>query len=397
MTAPDLPLLLDPDSVVERARALWRAARTRVEGSRFDLFLKIAMRTRAERGLAGAGASISATQESGLAMRMVRPGQTLATFAACSGLSDESLAWVLGAVTRDRAGSPSDMPEPGSIGEPRREDLDRDGPLPQGEELEAWLADRERAAWVEIGTTVEAIVGDEGWVAVRKRHRGWAMAATAAGGRRLFAARGLRPPCVADWEPEPEGRGPESRSTSSTLIFSPPAAAALVVALTRELQTGDPPAAGRQVGSGWCVADEPGHPEGLAGGAFDDAGFEAGRSILTDGRQIVGVLPRGGTMRRSSFRDAPESSASTLVVFPGAPITTARSSQVITRCRVLPLSAAEWVLSLASDAGLGRRAVARIAPDALVRACSGTLGRPIVCADGVITPGLMFQGIEILQ
>jgi hypothetical protein len=396
MIAPDSSPLLEPDALVDRARHLWRAARAGVERNRFDLFFKIARRRRAHREPASDRASTSETLECGLAMRLARPGATLASFAACSGLSDEALDWVLEAVTREGAGALTDMPEPGTVVEPLRTDLDVGHELPTAEELESWMADRKQAAWIESGGTHEVVVGHEGWVAIRGRNRSWAMTGGGEDGPRLFAARGVAPPDLGDWSCMEARAGRTTGSPPPTLVFAPSAAAAVISSLVRAMQAGDVPS-GIPVGAGLCVADDPRHPAALSGGEFDDAGFETRRTVLADGRHAVGTLPRAGTLRRASFRDAPSPSASTLLVFPDAPITVGQGVRIVTRCRILPVSRGEWVLDLGSGTSSRPPAIARITPEALVERCVGTLGSPVVCAEGVITPGLVFAGIETVQ
>jgi hypothetical protein len=396
MIAPDSSPMLEPDALVDRARQLWRSVRRGVGRNRFDLFLKIARRKRAHREHAGDRTSTSETMESGLAMRMARPGATVASFAACSGVSDESLAWVLSTVGQEGAGAVVDMPEPRSVVEPLRTDLDLDHAPPMAEELESWVADRKEVAWIECGSTYEVVVGDEGWVAVRGRHRSWAMTENLEEGPRLFASRGLAPPNVTKWACGTITDGPKPGSPSATVIFSPAAAAAIIGGLVRAMQGGEIPP-GIPVGAGLCVADDPRHPAGLSGGSFDDAGFEARRTILADGRQAVGPLPRAGTLRRASFRDPPSNAPSTLVVFSDAPIRMSERAPIISHCRVLPVAPGEWVLDLGPGSANDHPSIARIAPEALVERCLGTVGPPVVCADGVITPGLVFTGIEIAQ
>jgi len=389
MSEPHSGLALDPDSLADHALRLWRIARDRIEGRRFDLFLKTATRRRAARAGAAVPVSISDTLESGLALRVVRPGGTAASLAACSGLSVESLRWVLAAVAKDGGDATAEMPDSGSVSESHRTDLDPDRRLPSAEELDGWVANRDDLGWVECGTTHEVIVGDQGWTAVRRRHRTWAMTDSKRDRGTLLAARGFRPPAPYTWTGSRAGNG-------STLIFAPNAAAVVVGALLRGIQEGELPLEAR-VGGGLCVADEPAHPEGLAGGAFDDAGFDATRTLLADGRRVVSGLPKVGALRRGSYRDAPSTLTSTPVVFSEAPITTDSSFGVVRSCRILPLSREEWVLSFAAHTPHERASVVRVTAGALAEGCLGSVGRAVVCADGVISPGLVFRGIEVVQ
>ncbi|HJQ98309.1 MAG TPA: hypothetical protein VJ826_08330, partial [Candidatus Polarisedimenticolaceae bacterium] len=63
--------------------------------------------------------------------------------------------------------------------------------------------------------------------------------------------------------------------------------------------------------------------------------------------------------------------------------------RVVHACRVLPLDRENWVLELPGE----RNRYVRTGPAELVRSVEGVFGLPVATADGVITPGLVLEGI----
>jgi hypothetical protein len=386
----------DVEAIADRARALWRDAVGRASTGRVELFAKVALRSRATRDLDGMSATFDRVFESGLALRVFRAGHDRAGFAAASGLSADVVRWAADTACTYLAQAPASAPSPSHSVAAERWDLDAAISLPSEETLTTGLIDRPHLEWVEAGTTVEVLIGAEGWLAARRRHRLWALAARP--GARLVAQRGF-----AGWEhlldfagdaetltPRGAPRDPE------VLIVTPEAASSLVAVLADAFHgTGSP---GRTTcGRGWSVADEPGRPDGLAGGAFDDAGFPARSLILAAGGLWVDHLRGPGTFRRASFREPPKESATNLVMPPGEAATIPVQAVIARRCRVLRPSSELWVLELelvgvGNGDGLERRWV-RVRPQALLEACASRVGPSRVTPEGPIVPALLFEGL----
>jgi len=278
-----------------------------------------------------------------------------------------------------------------------RWDLDAPSPLPSEEALTSGLLARPRVEWIEAGTTVEVLIGAEGWLAVRARHRLWAHDEGVGG--RLVAQRG-----IAGWELLLDGAVDDSseRRRASTdmqvLVLTPDAAASVVSALVDAFHgTGSAP--WRQSGRGWEVLDAPTWPEALAGGSFDDAGFPAAsRALATDG-VWVGNLEGPGTFRRVSFREPPTESATNLVMPSGMDELFPDRASVVIRCRVLKPSAELWVMEIdLVDPGKGdgiQRRWIRVRPHSLLAACAARLGRSRVTSSGPIVPALRLEGLAL--
>jgi predicted Zn-dependent protease len=308
-----------------------------------------------------------------------------------------------------------------------RRDLETRLDLPSREELATWLerawgflAERVReadgasprpSAWVEAAVSTEAWVDDLGTRAVRARRRAWAMALfrgralpDAAERPRFLAGRDFGALDAGTWSEDfDDSPGPTrlpDRSPDLPWVLSPQAAASLVPALVAVIHApGRRP--GGKVGAGWSLHDDPLHERGLVGGAFDDVGFDADRVVLAEGGIVRRALDGPGTFRRPSYRDRPAPYPTTLVLTPpdvGRPERYYR----IQALRLHPLEADRWVLELdgvrrQADAAVevfqGARAVVR--PQDLVERCVGGVGEARAAAWGVVTPGLVFEGLRL--
>jgi len=389
---------LDVEALVDRARSLWHDASDRASMARVELFAKAAVRCRVARGLDGTGARSDCVRESGLAIRTFRAGDDHAGFAAASGLSTEVARWVVDAAYAYRAQTPALAPSPSDSVAEERWDLDDAIPLPSEEILTAGLIARPHLEWVEAGTTVEVLIGAEGWLAVRRRHRLWALGG--APEARLVAQRG-----IANWEQLLDESGAHDRFGSypvtadfHVLVLTPSAAAPVVAALVESFH-GKDSAEWVKSGDGWDVVDEPARLDGLSGGSFDDAGFPAVSRVLAADGFWVGQIGGPGTYRRGSFRQPPEESPSNLVMVARESEALPARAVIARRCRVLRASSDLWVLELdlanvGNGCDLDRRWV-RVQPRALMAACSSRLGRSRVTPSGPIVPALRFDGLTL--
>jgi len=387
---------LDVEAIVDRARAVWRTALDRASTARVELFAKAALRYRVTRDLDGISATFDRVLESGLAMRALRPGHDRAGFAASSGLSAEVARWAVDTACTYRAQAPASEPGPSDSVAAERWDLDAAVSLPGEETLTTALIARPYLEWIEAGTTVEVLIGAEGWLAARRRHRLWALGGGS--GATLVAQRGL-----AGWESLLDSSWAddsfEPRAVSAdleVLVLTPDAASAVVAALVDAFH-GTGPARWTKSGDGWDVVDEPARPDGLTGGSFDDAGFPAVSRVLAADGFWVGRLGGPGTFRRASFREPPTESATNLVMASGRARSIPIRATVASRCRVLRPSPELWVLELdlvdaGSGGGLERRWV-RVQPRALLAACAARLGKSTVTPAGPIVPALLFEGL----
>lgn len=374
--------------VAARAVSLWREARDRHRG-RLDVYLKTAARARVTRFSRGGALQTSHAREQGTAVRLVTAGAPRASFAACAGASVTCVRWALAAATSSAPAHDPSMPATGAIALAERRDLDPVEALPDTDELTAWLEAHPGAEWVECGLTVEALVGDEGWVALRRRIRSWALLDV--GFPRLVAQRGWR--SGPDVRPEADDGLPRASGASvgtSRARLEPAAAATLVASMARTLHA-SPAHAGRAVAPDWALVDDPLDTEALFGGSFDDAGFPAERRVLADGRRAVQALDGPGTMRRPSYRDAPSSAPSHLVLRADKGRDAAVSGHRIARCRVVPLDGGDWLLRLDGRRAEDEPRFVMATPDEIPRRCVGTWGSPSLSAEGVVTPGLVMD------
>ena len=384
------------EALAVRARALWQEVSNPKTKARVELFAKVSLRSKVGRAHQSVDVTLDHTMETGLAIRVTPVGHVHAGFAAASGLSSQVVRWAVDTACSFDAQASAAAPDPSDVIEPERWDLDTEADLPSEGALTAGVMSRPSLDWVEAGTTLEVLVGAEGWLAARRRHRVWALDGT--DGARLVAQRGfddwehlLTDPCLGasvDSDPRSDALG--------VLVLTPDAAAPVVASLVESFHgMGAPPAA--KAGPGWDVADEPSRPEGLAGGSFDDAGFPATTRILAAGGHWVGKLAGPGTLRRGSFREPPTESASNLFMPSGEPNSIPNEAVVARRCRVLRLSTDIWVLELDLDrvaSPVARKRVwVRVRPKDLLETCASRLGGSRVTAGGPIVPGLLFEGL----
>jgi hypothetical protein len=327
---------------------------------------------------------------------VIRADRDHAGFAAASGLSSAVVRWTVDTACTFDARAPSSVLGSSNGIEAERWDLDAATDLPSDELLSSGVIARPDLEWVEAGTTIEVLIGTEGWLAARRRDRFWALASGQ--GARLAAQRGFD-----RWEQLLDGLGDDTLLLSSSgpldlgvLVLTPHAAAPVVAALVDEFHSSTS-AGPIEIGGDWEVIDEPIRSDGLAGGSFDDAGFPAARRELARGGNWRGRLGGPGTLRRASFREPPSETASNLVVPPGIDGRLPAAAAVARRCRVIRASSDLWVLELdvtdRSTLGGFQRRWVRVRPHVLLTACASRLGRPTVTPTGPIVPALQFEGL----
>jgi hypothetical protein len=368
----------DIEALVGEARVLWERARSVSESKRVEVYLKRAQRHRIGRDPISGALLRSDAIETGTACRVQSAAGAGLAHVAITGSDGASLSRALLGASPSLAADIRSLAMGGAFPSERIERETHDMDLDE-EALRSGLADRPALAWVEAGVTVEVLIGVEAWVAVRTRARSSALA----GDRpRLFARRGFG---VLDTIPAVD-EPPERTAPMETLALEPGAAAPVVASLVQAVHTSEA-FIGSPTGPGWSVADDPGCPDGLAGGEFDDAGFPTSRRVLADGRHVSASLDGPGSYWRRSFRDAPRALPSTIVLSGASP--TVREMRGLTACRLLPLGAEDWVVELPGT----RPGYLRTSPARLLQGCRGTFGAAVPTADGVITPGLIFEGI----
>ena len=390
------PHSLDIEAIVDHVRSLWREALSRESTARVELFAKVALRVRVTRDIAGTRTTFDHARESGLAVRLLRAEHEHAGFAAASGLDSDAIRWAAASAGSFRSKASASTPASTDAVAAERWDLDAPLSLPSEEALSTALVTRPALKWVEAGTTIEVLVGPDGWLAARRRHRLWALGGVPEG--RLYAQRGL-----TGWENLLDRPGVEDELVSrpdsddlGVLILTPDAAAPVVAALVDAFHGPGSAQFDEQAG-GWSISDEPVRQDGLAGGSFDDAGFPATSRVLADKGAYRDRLGGPGTFRRTSFREPPTEIATNLVMAPGEPVSNATPGSVAIRCRVLPLAPQLWVLELdLADQDHSRdpmRRWIRVQPRELLAACAGGLGGLRVTATGPIVPALKFVGL----
>jgi hypothetical protein len=390
---PEPQHLLEVNSIVDCARSLWREACDQATTAHLELFAKVAVRSRATRELSAGYAKFDRVFESGLALRAFAIRRDQAGFAAVSGLSKDAVRWAVDSASAFRAQAPLPAPRASDVVAAERWDLDASESLPDEETLSGGLLTRPQLEWIEAGTTVEVLIGTEGWIAARRRHRVWARSR-----KRLVAQRG-----IAGWErmlddsSDGSSEPPGSSMKTGALVLTPDAAAPVVEALVTAFHgKGAIPA--NDLGRGWSVTDEPTRPDGLAGGSFDDVGFPAStRALATDG-VWVGRLEGPGTYRRSSFREPPTESATNLCMPSGPSELMFDGCAIVERCRILRPSRELWVMEIdgpgvGNGGGVKRRWI-RVKPKSLLSACRARLGRSTVTSSGPIVPALKIEGLR---
>jgi len=386
----------DVERIASHTRALWSDAAARVNTARIELFAKTSHRVRLTRELGETGVLFDRSIESGLAVRAIRVGHDQAGFAATSGLDADAIRWAVDTACTYRAQAPAAVPSLSEIAA-ERSDLDAPTPLPAEEALTQALLKRPNLEWLEAGTTIEILIGVDGWLAARRRHRFWALDGADA---RLIAQRGLD-----GWEERLDVEGesgadasPRGSRGSDELILTPRAAAPVVAALVARFH-GSRAVPRGPAGTGWTVADDPAIAGALAGGSFDDAGFPSTRRELAAGGLWVGRLSGPGTFRRASFRDIPAEAATNVVMVGGAGYSLPAGGTIVRRARVIQSSGDVWVLELTLDGdssgGVDRRRWLRIDPATLLDRCVAGLGEQRVTADGSVVPSLVFRGLGV--
>jgi hypothetical protein len=184
------------------------------------------------------------------------------------------------------------------------------------------------------------------------------------------------------------------------VLFNPECSALLVQSLAGRLH-GAGRAPGVEVGPAFKLYDDPGRPDALFGGAFDDSGFPTGRKRLANGVRTSGRIEGPGHDRRPSFRDRPAPRASHLVV-PATERGVPADGVVGTALSIHPVERDRWVLRIeggrlkdGAPTTLIRPAHVSIAPEELVRRCVATVGPPRLSHLGVETPALLFAPLTL--
>lgn len=391
------PQLLDVEGIADRARALWRDACDRATTAQVELFAKVAVRSRVTRDLSRVSARFDRAFESGLALRAFGAHHDHAGFAAASGFSVEVVRWAVDTACAFHAQASASAPGASDAVAEERWDLDTTAELPGEAALTNGLLTRPQIEWIEAGTTVEVLIGIEGWLAVRRRHRVWALSAGPEA--RLIAQRGFE-----GWERMLDSSGNDSSrflgsaNDLDVLLLTPDAAAPVVAALVAAFH-GPGAAHVEAAGIGWRVSDEPIRHDGLAGGSFDDAGFPTTTRTLADDGVWVGRLDGPGTFRRTSFREPPTESATNLCVPSGPDEIIRNGVAVVERCRIFRPSAELWVMEIdlwdpSGGGGVERRWI-RVKPESLLSACVARVGRSTVTSSGPIVPVLRLEGLAI--
>jgi hypothetical protein len=397
--------VFDPDSLLERLEALWRSTRNAKVARRVELYARTAIRLRMRTEGTGP-AVVERGHDVGLAVRAVDSSGRIG-FAAVSGLDRQAVELALSEATT----SPGAVIDPpwSTGGEGISMDHDDATALPEAEKLEAWLAARSGpAAWVECGRTVEALVAEGGLRATRQRNRAWGMRLLpfATGDAieerpRVVAARRLEAlPGDLLTVPIPPDAAPldlHEAAGSLPVLISPPAASVLVRALVQALCGAARPGRAR-VGPALAVTESPGHPEGLSGGRFDDAGFTTRDKVLMDG-SFASAADRGpGHYLRASYRDPPRPTFGTLGLADGE-LDVPRECVRIEHLRIHALDADRWLLEVGGtvdNEGRPVRAVrvafVRTRPTELALRVHGAVGKARPCPNGVITPALLLDG-----
>jgi len=376
---------LDVDALIQRAQTLWRNASVGANRGRVELYAKASLRMKATRSLDGAGVNIDRAFEAGTAVRTFASGRALAGFAASSGLSEEVVEWAVTTAGRNHGAANAAAPDASEVIPDERRDVDGDQPFPAADELSAGLMCRRDLDWIEAGTTAEVLVGLEGWIAARRRHRLWAL--VSGSDQRLLAQRGFR-----GWERLLDSSpdvltGIHHPNAGSDLVLLPRAASVVVSALVEAFHGIS--AEWVDCGEAWDVIDDPANPDGLVGGSFDDAGFSTKTRTLAHAGVWVGGLRGPGTFRRPSFREPPRETPSNLVMRGGS--SNELQGLVVRRCHLLPVSPDEWVLEL--DPVGSTRAWVRVLPRRLLASCRERDGGVIVTAEGPILPAIRFEGM----
>lgn len=368
---------------IERTHALFELAATRAQTLRIELYRREATRARVTAASPTRAGDIEAGVEDGIAVRLIEPSGRRG-FAACSGRSIAAVDWAVASAARHA----TDLPKPDAdwaegVRLDDREDADSPLTVPR---LAGWLQQHPSCEWVESAETVETWVASGGLVAERTRFRAWCGM-----GSTVFASRSLDDLGVLierDVEIE-EGPIAGRRAQLTSLVLQPEPAAQLVSALVRSFHH-DAAMLGARVGEGWNLSDDPGTEDPVLGGFFDDAGFPTGRTGLADGSRVVGTIGTKGFLRRGSYRDRPSPLAGSLVMAP-RPISAPLTSLWVRRLKLHPLDNRHWVLETYGGA---KPVFFRVDPAQLLERCVGGVGAPRQTSRGVLTPALVFDGLQ---
>jgi len=398
----------DPDQLLEKLERLQRIALGAGLPPPFELYLRSASTLRCARQ-AGTTEIVHGREE-GLALR------TSATFAAASGATEAALRWLIRHVDAAGSGGPVAW-DPSPI---RSHDLDPEVEPPDERTLEEWLDRGLEAlgtphlpAWVEVASTVETWVVTGGGCSSRRRMRAWAAVEPAGRGRSTPPA-----PCIVArraWAQLPfdawatiarERTWPLETCTADlpttgrmTVLFTPETSATIVSALSRAVHASES-SIGLDVGPAWRLADDPLGPGALFGGTFDDSRFPTSYRRLADGSRALAASQGPGLDRRPSFRDVPGPAATSLILEPG-PSAPPPNGLLVAGLTLHVLGHAAWVLEFdggaLSDgrAGPARHGFIHTSPVELIRRCVATCGAAQPSFQGVLTPALVFDDLEV--
>jgi hypothetical protein len=367
------------EEAVERGRAMWREVSSTRPRELVEIYLKLAVRRRHVAQQPGARPAVDEIWEAGVAVRLSRPGSGGAGFGSCTGTSSAAALWAASAANAGPQAADPPMPRTDAV--PRlRTDLDPQTAMPGAEQIWAAFDGHPRLRWLELGTTIEVLIGANEWVAVRRRNRTWWE--SRARQSDFGALRGLSLPI--DERPESD----LTSGNANTLALSPQAAGTLISATARALY--GLLRAKERLRPSWHLTDDPANAAGLAGGEFDDAGFATRPRVLADAGGHLGLLSGEGCYWRSSFRDPPRPSPSTLVLRAGERGSQPAARAVVERCRLLPAGRDDFFVEM-GDPDSDDSPIYRLSPAEIAERCIGTWGTPRMTVEGVLTPGLIFS------
>jgi len=406
------------DQAVEQAIEL---TRRRMRGERFELYGRVAETSRITRTGSVVEPLRRDGHDEGLALRWVREGAEV-VFAASSGLGTDAVETVTRQIRQlpARAGASSAPMADSPLSTPV--DADPEVGQPDSDRLLEWLdealgrlSDEIRTvpglalhdAWVEVARTAEFCC-NPGGVVQRSRRRVWAMARLK-GGRAAVrrplvgAARSLDRLATGDWADRLRSRDPQElpdRSPDGLLtLFSPETSAVLVNAMARTVHR-EGKRSDVSVGTGWDLRWEPNATGALMGGAFDDVAMQGEARRLADGNRALASLGGPGWWRRPSFRDPPQLVAQNLVL-PDGSKPPENPCFWVTDATIHPMGAQGWLLQLSGtvrQAGEPIGSVAerflRCTPAELVQRCVGRVGESKQSHLGLVTPALLFRGLD---
>jgi len=293
------------------------------------------------------------------------------------------------------------------------EDVDVSTGSPSLEEMEDWLrkntSEAVDSAWVEGATSTETWLTGAGNPQIRVRGRAWAMMApgkkAGTGVKPLFlAARSwhalLRLDPSGAWRDRAAGEGRKrSWPDDARVVFSPETSAFLARMLAATMHhPGASP--GAPVGPGWVLTARPeDDPSSLFGSRVDDAGFPSTSRILADGRHVTGDWGGPGSLRRASFRDAPEPVPVSLRMDPPR-LDPPKRSVWVSRIDLNP-AGDRWIAELHGrrfpDGAAFRPRWVRLRPNRLLETCLGGIGSARGSHLGMTTPALVFDAWSLRE